>query len=263
MLICSRWILHRSLPVFSGLLIAMLPSIVKGELMMSSIFGDSMVLQRDHPIHVWGWTEPQTTVTVTLADRRATGQSDQDGRFDVSLPAMRAGGPFEMTVEAGESRTFTDVLIGEVWICSGQSNMQWSVGQSDDGDLEQLAAKYPQMRIISVPQVGTQEPQRDFDGQWQSVTPESVPSFSAVGYFFGRQLHQTLDVPVGLIDNAWGGSAAEAWTPRDVLASNEATASLIPQWEQRMANYDFASQLADWEAKRAAWVAEGKKGRLP
>lgn len=234
-----------------------------GELFMPSIFGDAMIVQRDKPIHVWGWTEPGTDVEITLADQTARGTADASGRFDLEIGSLPAGGPHEMNVRAGgESKTFADVLVGEVWICSGQSNMQWSVGQSDDGDLESLSAKYPNMRIISVPQVGTQEPQRDFSGSWSAVTPETVKDFSAVGYFFGRQLHQTLDVPIGLIDNAWGGSAAEAWVPNEVLAADGRFDALMDRWEKRMADYDFDAQVRKWQRDRQAWIDAGKKGNF-
>lgn len=257
--------LHRlvGIAVCSLFVIPSMAPKASAELFMSSIFGDSMVVQRNEPVHVWGWTLPNTDVTVRLGDRQSKGTANATGRFDVMLPEMPAGGPYEMVVTADETRTFRDVLVGEVWICSGQSNMAWPVGSADDADLEALAAKYPQIRIISVPQVGTQEPQRDFNGQWKSVTPETIKDFSAVGYFFGRQLHQTLDIPIGLIDNAWGGSAAEAWVPRDILAANEATKGLIDQWDARLENYDYDAEVAKWEERRQKWVDGGRKGSPP
>ncbi len=134
---------------------------------------------------------------------------------------MPAGGPHTMTVKGKNTITvLDDVLVGEVWICSGQSNMQMSVNGPNDADLEILAAKFPKIRLISVPQVGTQEPQDDFKGEWELCTPETVAGFSAVGYFFGRQLHETLGVPVGLINDAWGGSACEAWVHRKLLEAD-------------------------------------------
>jgi sialate O-acetylesterase len=108
------------------------------------------------------------------------------------------------------SLTYSNVLVGEVWLCSGQSNMGWALANSDDADLETMTANYPNLRLISVPQTGTQKPQNDFNGQWESTTPDIAKQFSAVGYLFGRRLHLALGVPVGLIDNAWGGSATES-----------------------------------------------------
>ena len=246
-----------------GLLVLLsAPQLALAELRMSSIFGDSMVVQRDKPIHVWGWTTPGSEVTVQLADKSAAGKADASGRFDVDLDALPAGGPHELTIKADESKTFQDVLVGEVWICSGQSNMAWPVASAYDPDLESLAAKYPNIRLISVPQVGTQEPQDDFQGQWTACTPETVRDFSAVGYFFGRQLHQTLDVPIGLIDDAWGGSAAEAWVRRDVLEADGKYAELLQKWDDLAGSYDHEAAMAAYNQRLARWQ-ETKKGARP
>ena len=235
---------------------------VRAELTMSSVFGDSMVLQRDMPIHVWGWTKPNQEVTVEIAGHRSSATADGDGRFDVSLDALPAGGPHEMVVTADETKKLTDVLVGEVWLCSGQSNMQYAVDSANDPDLEKLSAKFPNIRLISVPQVGTQEPQRDFDGKWEACSPATAGQFSAVGYFFGRQLHQTLDVPIGLIDNAWGGSAAEAWVSRDRLEAEAQYADLLAKWDDLAKTYDIAAETAKYQEQLAKWK-ETKKGPQP
>jgi sialate O-acetylesterase len=238
------------------------PHAAVAELTMSSIFGDSMVVQRDKPIHVWGWTSPGRAVSVRLGDHAATTKAGANGRFDVELEPMSAGGPHSMVVEADQSKTFSDVLVGEVWVCSGQSNMAFSVGSANDSDLESLTAKFPNIRLISVPQVGTQEVQDDFQGSWQACTPETVKGFSAVGYFFGRQLHQTLDVPVGLIDNAWGGSAAEAWVPRERLERDQKFGDLLAKWDEVARTYNHEAAVAKWEQQVARWEQE-KKGTRP
>lgn len=240
-----------------------LPHVCYAELKFSPVFGDSMVLQRDQPIHVWGWTTPGTEVTATLGGHTASAKSDDAGRFDVSVDALPAGGPHELTVAADQTRTFKDVLIGEVWLCSGQSNMAWAVGQADDADLETLTANFPNIRLISVPQVAAQTPQNDFNGSWQACTPQTVKDFSAVGYFFGRQLHQTLDVPVGLIDNAWGGSAAEAWVPTDVLKADGKYDELLAKWDQIAKTYDHEIAIANWKEKQEQWKQNGRKGNAP
>jgi sialate O-acetylesterase len=172
---------------------------------------------------------------------------------------MEYGGPHTLTVKGKNTVTFNDVLIGEVWVCSGQSNMQWSVNQSNDPDLEKAAAKFPNIRLISVPQVGIQEPQWNFNGRWAPCTPETVGGFSAVGYFFGRQLHQTLGVPVGLINNAWGGSAAEAWVKRDKLAAHPVLKVLHEKWQKEEANFETAK--AEFEKKMAEWTASATKAK--
>lgn len=234
------------------------------ELRVPSIFGDSMVVQRDRPIRVWGWGDPGQEITVTLADKTGVTTASDDGRFDVALEALPAGGPHELTIAGdGDRVRFSDVLVGEVWICSGQSNMAWPVSRGNDPDLEPLAANFPQIRLISVPQVGTQEPQDDFQGRWEACSPESVRDFSAVGFYFGRQLHLTLGVPVGLIDNAWGGSAAEAWVRRDVLESAGDYQALLAHWDRIAENYDHESATERYEAARRAWIEGGRRGAAP
>ncbi len=243
-------------------LLMMVPSVGLAELKFSPVFGDSMVVQRDKPIRVWGWTQGGTEVSVEMAGHSASAKADSEGRFDVVLDPLPAGGPHELVIDADQSHTFRDVLVGEVWVCSGQSNMAWDVLRANDPDLESLSANFPNIRLISVPQVASQEPLNDFNGKWEACTPETVKSFSAVGYFFGRQLHQTLDVPVGLIDNAWGGSAAEAWIRRDVLEEAGQFDELLDKWDSTVAQYDHDAALAKWKEQVQKWE-ENKRGPKP
>ena len=153
-------------------------------------------------------------------------------------------------------------MIGEVWVCSGQSNMQWPVDAADDADIEKLTAKFPNLRLITVPQIGTQEPQNNFGGEgWQECAPENVGQFSAVGYFFGRQLHQTLDIPIGLIDNSWGGSACEAWVRRDILKADDRYSELLAKWVDTEKTYNHNKAIATYQAEREAWQAKVKEAR--
>jgi sialate O-acetylesterase len=119
----------------------------QAELKMSSVFGDHMVLQQKQPIRIWGWTSPNQSVSVAIASQKAVTKADSDGRFQLNLEPVAAGGPYTLTVAADETRTFQDVLIGEVWLCSGQSNMQFAVSSSNDSELEALAANYPEIRL--------------------------------------------------------------------------------------------------------------------
>jgi len=229
---------------------------------LSKIFGSNMVLQRGMEIPVWGWAEPGEEVTVKLGDHSATTKAGDDKRWDVKLPAHKAGGPHTVAISGKNSITLENVLIGEVWVCSGQSNMQWSVDSADDADIEKLTAKFPNLRLITVPQVGTQEPQNDFGGEgWQACAPENVGQFSAVGYFFGRQLHQTLDIPIGLIDNSWGGSACEAWVRRDLLKADDRYNELLARWVDTEKTYDHDKAMAVYQVKREAWQAKVKEAR--
>ncbi|MDG3004965.1 sialate O-acetylesterase [Paludisphaera sp. Pla2] len=233
----------------------------RADVKLPAIFGDHMVLQRSLPLNVWGWAEPGEDVTVKFHGQTRTTKGGGDGKWSVVLEPVAAGGPFEMVVSGKNTVTFNDVLVGEVWVCSGQSNMQWSVAGSTDADLEIAAAKFPNIRLISVPQVGTQEPQKDFKGQWKVCSPETVGPFSAVGYFFGRQLYETLGVPVGLINDAWGGSACEAWVPREKLAADPKYKDLLASWEEREKGYEAAKKA--YEDAKAQAKAEGKPGPKP
>ncbi|MGZ0173299.1 MAG: sialate O-acetylesterase [Planctomycetales bacterium] len=235
---------------------------VQADVSLSKIFGSNMVLQRDMEIPVWGWAEPGEKVTVRLDEHSATATAGKDKRWDVRMPAHKAGGPHTVTISGKNSIKLENVLIGEVWVCSGQSNMQYAVDSSDDPDLEKLTAKFPNIRLISVPQVGTQEPQNDFGGDgWLECSPETVGQFSGVGYFFGRRLHQTLDIPIGLIDNSWGGSACEAWVRRDVLQADDRYDELLARWVDTEKTYDHAKAMAVYQAKRQAWQVKAKAAR--
>jgi sialate O-acetylesterase len=231
----------------------------RADVKLPAIFGSHMVLQQGQKDRVWGWADPGEDVTVTIGDQTKSTKADQDGKWMVTLEPISAGGPFTMTVKGKNTVTFDDVLVGEVWICSGQSNMQWNVAMSNDADLESLSAKYPKIRLISVPQVGTQEPQQDFKGEWQLCTPETAKWFSAVGYFFGRQLYETLDVPIGLINDAWGGSACEAWIKRDILAADEKYKPLLDRWAETEKNFPQAK--ADYEKKLAEFKEAEQKAK--
>ncbi|MFT6618729.1 MAG: sialate O-acetylesterase [Limisphaerales bacterium] len=229
---------------------------------LPNIFGDHMVLQQKHKNPVWGKANPGEAITVVIGRQNKSTTADSKGNWKVKLDPLAVGGPYKMVVKGDSTVTFDDVLVGEVWVCSGQSNMRYNVAASDDADVEILTARFPNLRIISVPNVGTQVPQDNFEGKWEAVTPKSIPSFSAAGYFFGRILHQGLDIPVGLINNAWGGSAAEAWVRKDVLSAEKRYAPLLEQWAETEKTYDHKKATAAYEAKRAEWQARVKKARV-
>jgi sialate O-acetylesterase len=239
--------------------------VARGEVSLNNMFGDHMVLQQGIKNRIWGKAQPGEAVTVTLSGQKPQAAvAAADGRWEVFLdPVQEYGGPHTLTVKGTNEITFHDVLVGEVWICSGQSNMQWAVNQSNDADIEKAAATFPNIRLISVPQVGTQEPKWNFEGRWSVCSPATVGDFSAVGYFFGRQLYQTLGVPIGLIDNAWGGSAAEAWVKRDKLAAHPRLAAIHEKWVKEEANLEnttaeFVRKMEDWKDAAAKAKVEGR-----
>jgi sialate O-acetylesterase len=236
---------------------------VRAELKLPAILGDNMVLQQKQTNPVWGWDTPGSEVTVRFAGQTRSSTCAADGKWMVKLDPLPANAtPQAMSIEGSTKRELKNILVGEVWLCSGQSNMGFNVSSSWDADLEALTSKYPNLRLISVPQVGTQEPQKDFKGEWVAATPETCRDFSAVGFFFGRVLHQTLDVPVGLIDNAWGGSACEAWIRRDVLEEDARFKDIISRWKETESNFkqaDFEKQVAAHREKVAAWAKERRE----
>ena len=189
-------------------------------LTLATLFCDHMVIQREKPVPVWGWCEPGETVTVALAGHKATAVAGADGAWRVTLPEQTVGEPLELSVTVGrERKVITDVLVGEVWVGSGQSNMEWPLNLSRDAAAEMAAANYPGIRLFTVPKRPSLKREPETVGAWSLCTPESAGPFSAVAYFFGRDLHQQLNVPVGLINCSWGGTVAEAWTSRESLAA--------------------------------------------
>ena len=238
--------------------------ILPAQITLPSVFGDHMVLQQKRVNPVWGWANAGEMVKVEISGQSHLTKADQEGYWKVELRPIPAGGPYRLHIEGETSRFFfDDVLVGEVWICSGQSNMAWTVNNSNSAELEILSADYPDIRLISVPRVGTQEAQSDFEGEWTRCSPKTVRDFSAVGYFFGRRLHQVLDVPIGLIDNAWGGSAAEAWVRRDVLERDERFDELMAWWKDQEATYNYQELIKDWENSVKEWETNGRESNQP
>ncbi len=228
---------------------------VRADVSLTNIFSDHMVLQRDQANKVWGKATPGEKVTVKISEQSLSTAADDAGLWQVTLKPLPVGGPLELIVSGDNNEVrIADVLVGEVWVCSGQSNMQWSVANSTNADLERLTAKNPQLRMINFPQVGAQEPVWEHPkSQWQICTPENVNAFSAVGYFFGRQLQETLDVPVGLINNAWGGSSCEAWISREKLEAAGKYSTMLKQFD------DMAAQAATLTAKPDRTAEEQKQ----
>jgi sialate O-acetylesterase len=247
--------------LFSFLFILVTPLLI-AEVQMPNIFGKHMVLQRDQLNPVWGKANPGERVIVRIDGQSHSTYAGPNGRWKVKLRSMPAGGPHVLEVVGDNELRFEDVMVGEVWVCSGQSNMQWPVSQSDGGDLEIPLANEPMIRMISVPQVGTQIPQDNFKGQWEHCSPSVAAEFSAVGYHFGQRLKQALGVTIGLIDNAWGGSAAEAWVPRDVLEADGHSDAYLAESDAKIAAYTDAVH-AKKVARFEEWKAKGSKGRAP
>lgn len=190
-------------------------SSVSADVVLSKVFGDHMVLQQEQPIRLFGKADAGEKITAQLAGKTASAVAKEDGSFRLELPAMKADGKaHDLVVKGNNTVTIKDVLLGEVWICSGQSNMEWSVGRSLNPKEEIEAADHPQIRLFNVPgHVAGPSPNDDPRGSWQICSPKSVGGFTAVGYYFGRELQQKLKVPIGLVGTNWGGTRIEPWTP--------------------------------------------------
>jgi sialate O-acetylesterase len=215
------------------------------EVQLADIFTDNMVLQREQPLRIWGTAKPGEQVTVFVAQSQAVTKTSDSGRWDVSLPPQPAAAtPVRFEVQAENQLVLQNVLIGEVWLCSGQSNMEWTVAISADAAAEIAAATDDQIRHIKVPLTAAATPQDRFKSAWQVCSPETAGSFTACGYYMARRLRQELKVPVGLVNSSWGGTRIEPWTPpigfQQVPALQELSDSIIgrtpgtPQWKQRV-----------------------------
>jgi sialate O-acetylesterase len=228
---------------------------------LPKILSDHMVLQAGKPARIWGWADSGEKVTVELAGESASAVAGADGKWAVQIKLPAKGEGLEMKVSGKNSVKVSDILVGEVWVCSGQSNMEWTVAQSINPVEEAAAAKYPLIRHFKVPHLTADKPQEDLQGQWVVCSPETVPQFSAAGYFFGRELHQKLGVAVGLIGTNWGGTPAESWASRAALESHESLKPLLERWDTQVKGFDAAKAKSDFDAAMAKWktAAEAAK----
>ena len=244
-----------------ALTLALAPAL-RAELKLPAIVGDHMVLQQGQANPIWGWDAPGTKVSVTFAGQTKSAEAGADGKWTVKLdPSPVNATPQTLTISGSTSKEIQDVLVGEVWMCSGQSNMGFTLSADWNGDLEAAASKLPNLRLIKVPQVGTQELKHDFVGAWKASAADSASSFSAVGFLFGRYLHEILGVPVGLIDNAWGGSAAEAWVRRESLEKDPRFKLLMENTVKREADLQSEKAKTDYEAALEKWKVAAESAK--
>jgi sialate O-acetylesterase len=196
---------------------------LKAQIKLPVIFDDHMVIQQQTTIPIWGWAQPSQDVTIKVSWDTTTirTKSDNGTSWKSTMKTPAAGGPHTITIKAGDHvRTLVDVMTGEVWLASGQSNMEWSMNSAADGKpfVEQI--NDPNIRLFNVPNASAATLQVNGDGKWQVCNKESVGDFSAVAYFFGKKLNQNLNIPIGLINSSWGGTPAEVWIPKEVVESN-------------------------------------------
>src|SRR5215213_9006073 len=236
----------------------------RAEVRLPAIISDNLVLQQQTKVRIWGSANPGEHVVVTLQQKSAGTVADKQGRWETWLGPLTAGGPYELTVKGDNLLTIKNVLIGEVWLCSGQSNMEWPLVNTVGGAETVAQAKYPEIRLFTVEKHTAVSPLTDVEGHWVVTTPDAAAHFSAVGYFFGRELHQRLKVPVGLINSSWGGTPAEAWTSHEALLSSAELKPILERYESSLnalpqAKDAYARALAQWEEKNL-YLDAGNKG---
>jgi sialate O-acetylesterase len=238
-------------------------------LCVSNLFQSHMVIQRDAPIRIWGWAAPGDTVTVTFDGAKRTATAAADRSWSVTFPALPAGDePRTLVVaDATNTLTFDDILLGDVWVCGGQSNMEFEMAKVDNGDLEIASAHFDSIRLLTLPQGVSQKAVANFGrhhhkGFWERCSPESVREFSGIGYTFARRLHMATRVPIGVIDISRGGTCVETWTPMEVLRAmdHDDIRQLLAEWDAKIAAWDPAQDL---ERRVAQFRERRREGKVP
>ncbi|HYW71813.1 MAG TPA: sialate O-acetylesterase [Pyrinomonadaceae bacterium] len=229
-----------------------------------AIIGDNMVLQAGMKVRIWGKANPGEHVTVRFNSQTGQATADGAGHWQTFLGPFKAGGPFELTIAGANTLTFKNILVGEVWVCSGQSNMEWPLVNAKDGAKAVAAANYPEIHLFTVEKNTSATALNDVKGRWVVTTPDTVGQFSAVGYFFGRALNQQLKTPVGLIHTSWGGTPAESWTSYEALAVNPDLKPIIDRYQESLKSLperqkEYERVMARWEQNNI-YLDPGNKG---
>ncbi|WP_266365538.1 sialate O-acetylesterase [Tellurirhabdus rosea] len=240
---------------FSILFLIFLSTTAFAQVRLARVFSDHVVLQRQQPIPVWGWAKPGEKVSVALAGQTQSVKAGTDGKWTVRFAPLEAGGPHTLSVTAKSGKAAaSDVLIGEVWLCSGQSNMEWPVKLADNFAVEKGNANFPQIRHFFVSHEMALTPEADLkNGDWKVCSPETVGDFTAVGFFFARELTQKLGVPVGLLHSSWGGSQAEGWISREGMERND---ELRPYAQRIPSRWSAVDSLVDYKLRKQLLGAE-------
>jgi sialate O-acetylesterase len=250
--------------LLSLLIVLSVNIVAQADVRLPAIISDNMVLQQQTKVRIWGNANPGEQVVVTFQQKSSRTVADKQGHWETWLDTGKAGGPFELTVKGANLLTIKNVLIGEVWLCSGQSNMEWPLINTFGGTETVAQAQYPEIRLFTVEKQTSATPLTDVVGHWVVTTPDEAAHFSAVGYFFGRELYQQLKVPVGLIHSSWGGTPAEAWTSHEGMLSSTELKPILDRYESSLnslpqAKEAYARTLAEWEEKNL-YIDSGNKG---
>ncbi|MAG54997.1 MAG: hypothetical protein CMJ83_01770 [Planctomycetes bacterium] len=268
----------RLVSVAATLLAVAAPSV--GQIRLAHVFGDHMVLQRDEPVAIWGQAPAGERVRVRFGGQSESARAGDDGWWSVRLPPLVANAAGRELIVEGKDQepiVVTDVVVGEVWICGGQSNMEWKLRGSRDADLEVASADYPGIRFLRLPHVARKDTQRDIPvaagekpPHWRLARGPDVGECTAVGYYFARRLHRSLRVPVGLVDTSWGGTMAQHWVSKETLGRIDRMKSYFKSWLERQEEWDevggeegaarrFDEAVAAWQEAKGKAAADGKR----
>jgi sialate O-acetylesterase len=245
--------------------LVLLAASLRGDVTLAPLFTDHAVVQRDQPLPVWGRAEPGEKVTVAFRGQSRSTTTGADGRWIVYLDGLTGTAePAELVVTGKNTLHVADLLTGDVWLCSGQSNMEWTVAKSPNAEAEMASAQLPLIRHIKIKTQRSDQPAERIDGVWEVCTPATVGEFTAIGFFFARDLQPRLTVPIGLINSTWGGTMIEPWLSTAALASEPAFASIPSRWEQTIAGYPeksliYQTALDAWNLDAATAKAKGQK----
>jgi len=258
---CRSAASRRCLVLTIGFAVVSWCAIAPANVRLPAVISDNMVLQAGSRVSLWGWADPNEEINVAVSWRKVdwTIQADDAGKWSFQMSAPDVGGPYEITLKGKNTITVKNILAGEVWVCSGQSNMQMATQDAANAKQEIAAANYPQIRLFTVTRKVAEKPQDDCAGKWVECSPETVGIFSAAGYFFGRELYKELKQPVGLIHTSWGGTAAEAWTSPVALQENPNLEPLLKRYKEALAVYPQAK--AKYDEAMAKWPEAAKKAR--
>jgi sialate O-acetylesterase len=238
-------------------------AVSRAEVKLNGIFADHMVLQREEADPVWGTADPGEQVTVAFRDQKVSTAADEHGTWRCNLENLALGDPGTLTVRGKNTVAVNDVLVGDVWLCSGQSNMGFELNAAEKAATEIAAANHPQIRMFRMKLVTSPKPETATQpSSWQVCSPETAPHFSAVAYFFARDVQEAIHVPIGIVNSSWGGTGINAWTSTEGLESDPICAAALSDWDKQMAAYPgtyaaYEAKLADWQKRADAAKAAG------
>src|SRR6266853_5531692 len=243
-----RWCFRKSTAMCRLSLLALYATSLRADPVLPRLFSEHMVLQREVAVPIWGWADSGEKITVTLAGQAAETVAGEDRRWKVALRPMQAGGPFTLTVHGKKTVEIKDVMFGEIWVASGQSNMAYALSGAANAESEIPKAVNPLLRFFTVPKRISLTPQDDtLPASWELCSPDTAKRFSAVAYFFARDLYSALNVPIGMVLSAWPGTAAEEWTAPDELRRESILAPIVQRWEALPADVkSFAAHPAEF-----------------